>query len=144
MTQDRIANWGESESAARYQTGDDDPDGGDFIVVRDLDGDVTLLQYDFAASTFVFGSDVDLDSNALADVGSLNMADFAGADSGTVPVSQGDGTLAMETVDTDLEFEFYRVADRFELFDLHPPEEQTKPAIAYLEEEDDYAGVFQA
>jgi len=96
MTQDRTVYWGESESAARYQTGDDDPDGGDFIVVRDLDDDLTLLQYDFPASTFVFGADVDLDSNALADVESLNMADFAAASEGTVPVSQGDGTLSME------------------------------------------------
>ena len=141
MTQDRIANWGESESAARYQTGDDDPDGGDFIVVRDLDGDVTLLQYDFAASTFVYGADVDLDSNALADVGSLNMADFAGADSGTVPVSQGDGTLAMETVDTETEIDLISVAD---IDALPDPENLTKPTIAYVESEDDYAGVFQA
>ena len=141
MTQDRIANWGESESAARYQTGDDDPDGGDFIVVRDLDGDVTLLQYDFVASTFVFGSDVDLDSNALADVGSLNMADFAGADSGTVPVSQGDGTLAMETVDTETEIDLISVED---IDGLPDPENLTKPTIAYVESEDDYAGVFQA
>ena len=141
MTQDRIANWGESESAARYQTGDDDPDGGDFIVVRDLDGDVTLLQYDFAASTFVYGSDVDLDSNALADVGSLNMADFAGADSGTVPVSQGDGTLAMETVDTETEIDLISVDDADALPD---PETVDKPTIAYVESEDDYAGVFQA
>ena len=141
MTQDRIANWGESEAAARYQTGDDDPDGGDFIVVRDLDGNVTLLQYDFAASTFVFGSDVDLDSNALADVGSLNMADFVGADSGTVPVSQGDGTLAMETVDTETEIDLISVADADGLPD---PENLTKPTIAYVESQDDYAGVFQA
>ena len=141
MTQDRIANWGESESAARYQTGDDDPDGGDFIVVRDLDGNVTLLQYDFAASTFVYGADVDLDSNALADVGSLNMADFAGADSGTVPVSQGDGTLAMETVDTETEIDLISVADADALPD---PENLTKPTIAYVESRDDYAGVFQA
>ena len=141
MTQDRIANWGESESAARYQTGDDDPDGGDFIVVRDLDGDVTLLQYDFAASTFVYGADVDLDSNALADVGSLNMADFAGADSGTVPVSQGDGTLAMETVDTETEIDLISVDDADGLPD---PENLTTPTIAYVESQDDYAGVFQA
>ena len=141
MTQDRIANWGESESAARYQTGDDDPDGGDFIVVRDLDGNVTLLQYDFAASTFVYGADVDLDNNALADVGSLNMADFAGADSGTVPVSQGDGTLAMETVDTETEIDLISVDD---IDGLPEPENVTKPTIAYVESEDDYAGVFQA
>ena len=141
MSQDRTANWGESEAAARYQTGDTDPDGGDFIVVRDLDGNVTLLQYDFAASTFVYGADVDLDSNALADVGSLNMADFAGADSGTVPVSQGDGTLAMETVDTETEIDLISVDD---IDALPEPGTVTKPTIAYVESEDDYAGVFQA
>jgi len=141
MTQDRIANWGESEAAARYQTGDDDPDGGDFIVVRDLDGDLTLLQYDFAASTFVYGADVDLNSNALADVGSLNMADFAAATAGTVPVSQGDGTLAMEAVDTETDIELLSVAD---IDGLPDPETLDKPTIAYVESEDDYAGVFQA
>ena len=71
----------------------------------------------------------------------LNMADFATATSGTVPVSQGDGTLAMETVDTETEIDLISVAEAFALPD---PGTVTKPAIAYLEDKDDYAGVFQA
>ena len=71
----------------------------------------------------------------------LNMADFATATSGTVPVSQGDGTLAMETVDTETEIELLSVADAD---GLPEPENLTKPTIAYVESRDDYAGVFQA
>ena len=71
----------------------------------------------------------------------LNMADFATATSGTVPVSQGDGTLAMETVDAETEIELLSVADADGLPD---PETVEKPTIAYVESEDDYAGVFQA
>jgi len=141
MTDDRTVYWGESEAAARYQTGDDDPTGGNFIVVRDTDGNVTLLQYDFAAETFVYNADVDLNSNALADVGSLNMANLAGATAGDVPVSQGDGTLAMEPVDTETDIDLIVVADADGLPDA---ESVTKPTIAYVEAEDDYAGVFQA
>ena len=73
MTQDRIANWGESESAARYQTGDDDPDGGNFIVARDLDGERVLLQFDYDADEWQYAGDVDMGGGDLNSVGTARV-----------------------------------------------------------------------
>ena len=73
MTQDRIANWGESEAAARYQTGDTDPDGGDFIVARDLDGQRMLLKFDFAANEWQYAGDVDMGGGDINSVGTARV-----------------------------------------------------------------------
>ena len=71
---DRTINWGDSEVEAVYQTGDDDPDGGgNFIVARDTDGGVTLLEYDPVAGEWVARGDVNLDGNDL----SANVIDAA-------------------------------------------------------------------
>ena len=71
---DRTINWGDSEVEAVYQTGDDDPDGGgNFIVARDTDGGVTLLEYDPVAGEWVARDDVNLDGNDL----SANVIDAA-------------------------------------------------------------------
>ena len=60
----------------------------------------------------------------------------------TVPVSQGDGTLVMETVQTDVdtEIDLINVED---VDSLPEPEDLTNPTIAYIQSEDDYMGVFQ-
>ena len=64
---DRTINWGDSEVEAVYQTGDDDPDGGgNFIVARDTDGGVTLLEYDPVAGEWVARDDLNLDGNDLS------------------------------------------------------------------------------
>ena len=64
---DRTINWGDSEVEAVYQTGDDDPDGGgNFVVARDTDGGVTLLEYDPVAGEWVAREDVNLDGNDLS------------------------------------------------------------------------------
>ena len=67
---DRTINWGDSEVEAVYQTGDDDPDGGgNFVVARDTDGGVTLLEYDPVAGEWVARGDVNLDGNDLSAAG---------------------------------------------------------------------------
>ena len=64
---DRTINWGDSEVESVYQTGDDDPDGGgNFVVARDTDGGVTLLEYDPVAGEWVARGDVNLDGNDLS------------------------------------------------------------------------------
>ena len=92
MTQDRIANWGESESAARYQTGDDDPDGGDFIVARDLDGQRMLLKFDFAANEWQYAGDVDMGGGDLNSVGTARVdalkAESVSTDKGNITATE--------------------------------------------------------
>ena len=66
---------------AVYQTGDDDPDGGgNFVVARDTDGGVTLLEYDPVAGEWVARGDVNLDGNDLSanviDAGSVSANDY--------------------------------------------------------------------
>jgi len=46
---DRTLNWGESETDARYQTRDDDPAGGNFEIIRDLDNATLALLYNYSA-----------------------------------------------------------------------------------------------
>ena len=70
---DRTLNWGESASAARYQTGDDDPDGGDFIVARDLDGQRMLLKFDFTANEWQYAGDLDIGGGDLNSVGTARV-----------------------------------------------------------------------
>jgi len=70
---DRTLNWGESEVDARYQTGDDQPDGGDFIVAKDTDGDTILLRWDHGGQKWVAGGDVDLDGNDINSVGTASV-----------------------------------------------------------------------
>ena len=72
MTQDRIANWGESDSAARSQTGDTDPDGGDFIVVRDLTGGGQLLLWDYTVGEWKYGGPVNLQGNDITNAGTVS------------------------------------------------------------------------
>lgn len=61
--------------------------------------------------------------------------------SGTVPTSQGDGTISMEGIDATTELD---------LLHLMPgespplPSNITTPTVAYYEDEDDYIGIFQA
>ena len=109
MTQDRIANWGESESAARYQTGDDDPDGGDFIVARDLDGQRMLLKFDFTANEWQYAGDVDMGGGDINSVGTARvdaleaeqlLTEFDGAELRT----SNSFEIADDTL-TDIEFE---------------------------------------
>ena len=72
---DRTLNWGESEAAARYQTGDSDPDGGDFIVAKNTDNETVLLQFDNTAEQWVFAGDVDLGGNDVTNAGVVNGVD---------------------------------------------------------------------
>jgi hypothetical protein len=104
---DRTINWGDSETEATYQTGDDDPTGGgNFVVARDTNGGVTLLEYDPAAGEWVSRGDVNLSGNDLSanaiDAGSVSAEALLGADvlnasENQILVAQGDGTLAVET-----------------------------------------------
>ena len=72
---DRTLNWGESEAAARYQTGDSDPDGGDFIVAKNTDNETVLLQFDNTDEQWVFAGDVDLGGNDVTNAGLLSGVD---------------------------------------------------------------------
>ena len=67
----RTLNWGQSASAARYQTQDDDAEGGDFVFVRDLDNATVPLQYLFTTEELLAGVGIDLDENDLANVGDV-------------------------------------------------------------------------
>ena len=91
---DRTINWGDSEVEAVYQTGDDDPDGGgNFIVARDTDGGVTLLEYDPVAGEWVARGDVNLDGNDL----SANAIDATAVSAESVTIGGDDiGELAAE------------------------------------------------
>ena len=98
---DRTINWGDSEVEAVYQTGDDDPDGGgNFIVARDTDGGVTLLEYDPVAGEWVARGDVNLDGNDL----SANVIDAAEVSATTelsgATASEGDVVTLPEDPDT--------------------------------------------
>ena len=76
---DRTLNWGESEAAARYQTGDSDPDGGDFIVAKNTDNETVLLQFDNTAEQWVFAGDVDLGGNDLQSIGLVETGALVGS-----------------------------------------------------------------
>jgi len=72
-----------------------------------------------------------------------NVEDFStSGDADTVPVSQGDGTLAMQVVsgDTDTEIDLIDVVN---VNNLPDAENLTKPTIVYIQSEDDYIGAFQ-
>ena len=72
---DRTLNWGESEAAARYQTGDDDPDGGDFIVAKNTDNETVLLEWDNTDEQWVFAGDVDMGGNDVTNAGVVSAVD---------------------------------------------------------------------
>ena len=72
---DRTLNWGESESAARYQTGDDDPDGGDFIVAKNTENETVLLQWNQTTVEWEFAGDVDMGGNDVTNAGLVSGVD---------------------------------------------------------------------
>ena len=82
----------------------------------------------------------EVDGKADTDANVEGFSTSGGAD--TVPVSQGDGTLQMEVVDTDAdtEIDLIEVQSADELPD---PENLDDPTIGYVNDDDDYAGVFQ-
>ena len=68
-----------------------------------------------------------------------NVEDFSTSGSaGTVPVSQGNGTLSMENVSQAIDFIDVETA-----YDLPDPGTVSKPTIAYVDSQDDYVGVFK-
>jgi hypothetical protein len=73
--------------------------------------------------------------------GSVNVEDLATSSttSGEVPVSQGDGSLLMQSSGTDIDLIEVQSVD-----DLPNPDNTTVPTIAYVVGQDDYAGLFQA
>jgi len=66
---DRTVNWGGSQLDAKYQTGDSDPAGGDFVVAQRADGSQVLLQWNDTAGQWESTGDVDLGGNNLNSVG---------------------------------------------------------------------------
>jgi hypothetical protein len=93
---DRTINWGDSATEATYQTGDDDPaGGGNFVVARDTDGGVTLLEYDPAAGEWVSRGDVNLNGNDLSAGGvaaSDQIKNATYATLGDVPTTLSEGS----------------------------------------------------
>lgn len=71
MAGERTLNFGADETAARWQV-EDAGDGSNFVLARDLDGAVVLLEYDVTASEWVVRGPVDLDGNDLQNVGTLS------------------------------------------------------------------------
>ena len=137
---DRSLNWGNpADSGTRWQTQDDDPNGGgNFVVLRDLDGDTVLFQYDPVDGEWQYFAPVSMGALTTE---SLNDADFTTAAAGTAPVSQGDGTLAMENIETATEIDLLDLETANDLPDLST---LSKPTIAYIDNQDDYVGAFQA
>ena len=70
---DRTANWGDpAEAGTTYQTGDDDPaGGGNFVVTRDVNQDLVLLQWNPIAEQWEFAGPVDLADNDLITSGTV-------------------------------------------------------------------------
>lgn len=137
---DRTINFGDDATEAVYQLGDaDTAGGGDFLIVRNTNTSTNIFYYDVSADEIVSAKSIRINGNVAA-TEATNVEAFATAGaSGTVPVSQGDGTLAMESISTDIDLKEYQNSE-----DLPDPENVTKPQIAYLNDEDDYVGVFQA
>ena len=72
-----------------------------------------------------------------------NVEDFAtDGDADTVPVSQGDGTIQMEIVDTGTETDIDLITVQG-ASDLPDPDGLDDATVAYIEDDDDYVGVFQ-
>jgi len=104
---DRTIHFGDSETDARYRIQDTSSTGGDFVLAEDLDGGTVLLEYDYSASEWVSRGPVNLNGNDITNAGSVSAdtleadtligADVQNAAVDTVPTSQGDGTLAMES-----------------------------------------------
>lgn len=134
---DRELYYGDPDTESpRYRVRDTDPtNGGDYVVERlDANGNVVddPLRIDNTAGV------VDLSALPVS-VGTFNGADIANAPAETVPVAQGDGTLAMS--DAGLSIEVY--ADGSELPGYADGTSlPTEPTIAYLESEDDYVAPF--
>lgn len=57
---DRTVVFGESQTAARYQTQDTDPAGGDFTLVEDLDNAIQALLYSYSQQRIVANVPVDV------------------------------------------------------------------------------------
>jgi len=70
---DRTINWGDSQLAAKYQSGDSDPAGGDFVVAQRADGSQVLLQWNDTAGQWESTGDVDLGGNDLNSVGAATV-----------------------------------------------------------------------
>jgi len=58
---DRTLVFGESTTAARYQSGDSDPAGGDFELLRDLDNATLALLYNYTQQQIETGVPFDTD-----------------------------------------------------------------------------------
>ena len=137
---DRTINFGDDATEAVYQLGDaDTAGGGDFLIVRNTDTSTNIFYYDATADEIVSSKTIRINGNVAA-TEATNVEAFATAGaSGTVPVSQGDGTLAMQNISTEIDLKEYQ-----SIFDAPDPANVTKPQIAYLQDEDDYVGVFQS
>jgi len=72
---DRTLFWGETTEGARYQSGDSDPEGGDFIVVKNTDNETVLLQWNQTATEWEFAGTVDMGGNDLTNAGLVSGVD---------------------------------------------------------------------
>ena len=128
-----------ADPGTRWRSQDDDPaGGGNFIVLEDLDSNTVYFQYDATNDEWQYFAPVSIGTLTAE---SLNSADFTTAAAGTAPVSQGDGTLAMENIETATEIDLLDLETVDDLPDLST---LSKPTIAYINSEDDYVGAFQA
>ena len=129
---DRTINWGDDATEASYQTQDTDAvnGGGTFVVVRDLGTDTIRLAWDPTGGSGGTG--------ALITGGPLAMGGDAIENAGNIDIGGTDVATVADLNDT---IDLIQVADADSLPD---PANVTQPTIAYLDAEDDYAGVFQA
>lgn len=71
MAGERTLNFGADETDARWQM-EDAGDGGNFVLARDLDGSVVLLEYDSGNSEWVSRGPVNMSGNDLSNVGQID------------------------------------------------------------------------
>lgn len=74
MAGERQIYWGPTIADAKYRTRDDDPQGGQFVVVEDTDNGTVLLRWDNVAGEWVYGGPVNMGGEDLTNAGTLSAA----------------------------------------------------------------------
>jgi len=126
---DRTINWGDSQLDAKYQTGDSDPTGGDFVVAQRADGSQVLLQWNDTAGQWESTGDVDLGGNNLNSVGTATVSaleadsiNITAVESGTITIAAGVTDVQVTTAPNNTYHQlFYNVesggdTSRFDYF----------------------------
>jgi len=94
MAGERRLNFGADATDARYAI-EDTGDGANFVLARDTDGGTVLLEWDPTAGEWQYGGPVDMGSNDVTNVDSLD-ANAVSTGAATIG-DEGDGNLGPDT-----------------------------------------------